>query len=209
MRAITLCILYSLLASCTAQVETSPEYITELATHRAKYQQSFANEENSPLTAEETALQDFYAADAAYKCTCTVQRTADAKPFEVDTYAGRKKTYIKHGIATCEVKDKSIALSLYKVMKMQSVPGYRDYLFVPFMDHTNGETTYGGGRYMDLNVNQIDSTGTLVIDFNKCYNPYCAFSDGYNCPIPPLENHLDVAIHAGEKAYRGEKKHRD
>ena len=204
MKYILLLLIGIAVASCEAQPQASPEYISKLETHRANYKESFLQEENSPLTAEETNLLD-----ADYVCSCSVKRTADAKPFEVDTYAGKKKTYIKHGVATCTVKGREIALSLYKILRLQSMPGYRDYLFVPYMDHTNGESTYGGGRYLDLNVNQIDKEGQITIDFNKSYNPYCAFSDGYNCPIPPLENHLDLPIHAGEKNYQGTKKHKD
>ena len=86
---------------------------------------------------------------------------------------------------------------------LQKMEQYKDYLFIPFMDHTNGETTYGGGRYFDVMIGDI-MDDKLVLDFNICYNPYCAFSDGYNCPVPPKENHLEVAIKAGEKMFNKE-----
>ena len=71
-----------------------------------------------------------------------------------------------------------------------------DHLFLPFTDNTNGVETYGGGRYIDL---KIPAGNTINIDFNKAYNPYCAYSDKYSCPIPPPENHLDIEIKAGIK----------
>ncbi len=77
---------------------------------------------------------------------------------------------------------------------------YKDHLFLPFTDLTSGEESYGGGRYIDLETTGIINN-RLVIDFNKAYNPYCTYSDGYNCPIPPRENDLPVAIRAGEKAF--------
>ena len=79
---------------------------------------------------------------------------------------------------------------------------YRDYLFIPFKDLSNGEATYGGGRYMDIRMDDIKN-GELMLDFNKAYNPYCAYSDGYNCPVPPVENHLETEVNAGEKSFGG------
>ena len=73
-------------------------------------------------------------------------------------------------------------------------PEYEDYLFIPFNDLTNGNETYDGGRYLDL---KTTSESTIVIDFNKAYNPYCAYNDKYSCPIPPRENDLPIEIKAG------------
>jgi len=81
---------------------------------------------------------------------------------------------------------------------------YADYLFIPFTDNTSGNESYGGGRYLDYKISDIKNN-KLLLDFNKAYNPYCAYTTGYNCPIPPAENDLKVAIKAGEKAF--EKKH--
>ena len=75
-------------------------------------------------------------------------------------------------------------------------PGYENSLFVPFTDLTNGKETYGGGRYMDVEIPEGDS---IVLDFNKAYNPYCAYSTNYSCPIPPKENDLPISINAGLK----------
>ncbi len=73
-------------------------------------------------------------------------------------------------------------------------------LFVPFTDATSGHDTYGAGRYLDLDRTE---TGIYVLDFNTAYNPYCAYNPTYDCPVPPRENRLQVAIRAGEKAPRG------
>lgn len=76
--------------------------------------------------------------------------------------------------------------------------GGDDY-FVIFGDKTNEHETYPSGRYMY--VNQPDAEGKVIVDFNKAYNPPCAFSDYATCPLPPRQNLLDVAIRAGEKNY--------
>jgi uncharacterized protein (DUF1684 family) len=78
---------------------------------------------------------------------------------------------------------------------------YKNYLFLPFKDHTNGNGSYGGGRYLDM---EVPKGNEVEIDFNLCYNPYCAYADIFSCPIPPDENHLEVEILAGVKA---EEKH--
>jgi hypothetical protein len=75
-------------------------------------------------------------------------------------------------------------------------PTERGSLFVPFVDTTSGNETYGSGRYLDLDV---ESDGSLVIDFNLAYHPYCAYSSAYSCPLPPAENRLPVPIRAGER----------
>ena len=192
---------------CSTKKNLDSNYKAEIAQHRVEYKAAFVNEDHSPLDKEDLKHLDFYEADQNYVCNCKVNLTPEEEPFEVDTYSGMKKDYIKYANAVCSLNGKEVKLALYKILRLQAIPGYKDLLFLPFMDYTNGETTYGGGRYIDLSQKDI-TDGKLIIDFNKCYNPYCAFSDGYNCPIPPLENHLELAIEAGEKVYKGAKKHR-
>ena len=78
-----------------------------------------------------------------------------------------------------------------------------EHLFLPFTDYTNGEETYGGGRYIDLTIKDIHN-GMVTIDFNKSYNPYCTYKEGYRCPVPPKANAIKTEIKAGEKAYKHE-----
>jgi uncharacterized protein (DUF1684 family) len=76
-------------------------------------------------------------------------------------------------------------------------------LFVPFRDATSGRETYGAGRYLEVEVRHVNGTTRATLDFNLAYNPYCAYSQDYSCPIPPAENTLPIAITAGERAYPG------
>jgi len=75
---------------------------------------------------------------------------------------------------------------------------YRDYLFLPFTDLTNGEQTYMGGRYLDLSIPEGD---TIVLDFNRAYNPYCVYNKKYSCPLVPPVNALNTKISAGIKDF--------
>jgi uncharacterized protein (DUF1684 family) len=92
---------------------------------------------------------------------------------------------------------------VYQSEELMKLPDYADYLFLPFTDATSGEESYANGRYIDLRIKDIGNN-QYTIDFNKAYNPYCAYVSGkYNCPIPPAENNLAVAIRAGEMKFEG------
>ena len=88
----------------------------------------------------------------------------------------------------------NLKLNIYQNHRLRKMEKYRNHLFLPFTDLTNGEETYGGGRYIDLSIPDSD---TIIIDFNKAYNPYCAYSSTRSCPIPPRENDLDLKVEAG------------
>ena len=177
----------------------------EMEHHREEYKSEFLTDPRSPLKQEDLGNLDFYPPDAKAKVKATFVRTPHDEPFELPTYSGITRTYRKWGVASFEWEHDSIRLALYENMTLRGNPAYQDYLFLPFKDETNGQTTYGGGRY--INMSKADTEdGKIIIDFNKCYNPWCAYSDGYNCPVPPVENHLPFAVEAGEKMYKGEHK---
>jgi len=98
------------------------------------------------------------------------------------------------GILTFSIEGKEFSLPVYQSQSLMQKKEYKDYLFLPFTDLTNGNETYDGGRYIDLRIPAGDQ---IVIDFNKAYNPYCAYSHGYSCPIVPSKNHLETEILAG------------
>ncbi|WP_439414853.1 DUF1684 domain-containing protein [Larkinella sp. GY13] len=169
--------------------------------HRENYKAEFLKAPKSPLKKEDLKNLRFYDPDSTYRVEATVQRTPQAEPFELPTYDGQKKSYVPYAVLTFRIQGKSHHLTVYRSLQLARLPQYRDYLFLPFKDATNGQKTYGGGRYMDLRMGDIKD-GKVVIDFNKAYNPSCAYSDGYACPIPPKDNHLAVAVEAGEKTYK-------
>ncbi|MEO6405559.1 MAG: DUF1684 domain-containing protein [Ferruginibacter sp.] len=108
-----------------------------------------------------------------------------------------QKDFIRYGYLHFIFDHKPYKLTLYQSITLKTKAGFEDYLFLPFTDATSGEQTYGGGRYIDFKLSDIINN-TLALDFNKAYNPYCAYTTGYNCPIPPRENNLSIAVKAGE-----------
>lgn len=187
----------------SAWAQSDPMYVKLIQQHRKTYLSAFKNNPNSPLSKKGVKQVQFFAPDERYYVHCQFTPTPDAQAFDMPTYSGVTQPYVQYGIAKFQLEGKSYQLSIYR--KANNVlPQYRDYLFVPFKDLSNGDSTYGGGRYLDLRLKDIVDN-ELMLDFNKAYNPYCAYSDGYACPIPPSENHLELSIVVGEKQFLGAK----
>ncbi len=149
----------------------------------------FGRSHNSPL--EHDARHDFaglhyYEPNEALVFTLPVA-DADGSVVRVQTSDGADREYRRTGTVSFTVGGADVTLTLYSTGQ----PGY----FVPFRDATSGKQTYGAGRYLDL---QPNDDGTVTIDFNYAYNPFCAYNDAYSCPLPPVENWLQVPIEAGE-----------
>lgn len=182
-------------------------YSEQISTHREKYKQDFIKESNSPLKENDLQNLQFYDADSNYKISADVEMLKNEKVFKMPTYDGTSKEFYRYAKINFNLNDKAITVTLYKSIALANNPAYKDLLFLPFTDETNNVETYGGGRYIDLSSKEI-SDNKIEVDFNKAYNPYCAYSDGYRCPVPPEENNLELAIKAGEKKFTGEKKHK-
>jgi uncharacterized protein (DUF1684 family) len=163
-------------------------------------------DKNSPLKKDDLLNLRFYEADSVYRVLANVEVLSNQAGFIMPVFSGTGQQYERYATLSFTLKGKPMQLSLYKSVSLSKLPQYSDYLFLPFTDETNGTSTYAGGRYIDLRTGDLKGN-TLVIDFNKAYNPYCAFSSGYSCPKPPDENRLQVAIEAGEKAFAGKKEH--
>lgn len=179
------------------------DFKTEIEKHREEYKADFLKTPSSPLKKEDFEYLRFYEPNEKFKVVCEFVATKRGKPFEVPTSSGQTATYTKFGELRFEIDGKPHKLAVYQSLSLRRMPQYRDYLFIPFKDLTNGKESYGGGRYLDLRMKQIEGD-KIYLDFNKAYNPYCAFSAGYSCPIPPKENHLKVAIEAGEMNFAKE-----
>jgi uncharacterized protein (DUF1684 family) len=142
---------------------------------------------------------EFFAFDSAYIAIATLKRTPDSKWFKMKTTTDRVSNERVFGILSFQLKGKEYQLSVYQGQDLMKKEGYEDYLFLPFLDDTNGEESYGGGRYIDLRIPDGDE---LIIDFNKAYNPYCAYNEKYSCPIVPRVNYLELKVEAGVKAFK-------
>ena len=141
---------------------------------------------------------DFFAFDSTFVVKAILQRTPDSNWFDMKTTTSRVSKERIYGILSFELNGKNYTLNVYQGIDLMKKEGYEDYLFLPFIDNTNGDESYGGGRYIDLRISEDD---TIIIDFNKAYNPYCAYDEKYSCPIVPRENYLPIEIKAGVKAF--------
>lgn len=112
----------------------------------------------------------------------------------IPTSDGLKQRYQKFAYAEFKLDGERHRLLLLKPVGF----GEKDVIFTAFADATSGESTYGGGRYLDLTFKKAKQ---ITIDFNLAYNPYCAYNPTFSCPLPPKENTLSIPILAGEKNY--------
>lgn len=142
---------------------------------------------------------DFFEVDSAFVVKAHIKRLPNSEFFKMKTTTDRLSSERVYGVLSFEIKGESYQLNIYQGEDLMTVSGYEDYLFLPFLDLTCGSESYGGGRYIDCKIPEGD---TLIIDFNKAYNPYCAYNDKYSCPIVPRENFLNTRILAGVKAYK-------
>ena len=137
---------------------------------------------------------DFFQIDSNYVVKAKIMPIQNAKKVKLITSTGSELNVIKYAELIFMINIKEYKLFAYKYVNSTDYPP--NHLFLPFLDKTNGDKTYGGGRYLDLYQN---STDKIIIDFNNSYNPLCAYNELYSCPIVPKENFLDVSINAGVK----------
>lgn len=193
---LTILIVFSL-GSLQAQ-ESS--FIGEIKQYREEQNNEFLNPDKSPLTPEERSAfegHEFFRADEAYRIKARFEPTPKDKPFPLGTSKGGTQLYKRIGILHFELKGKRYTMEAYLQVQRFRIPGQKPIVFLPLVDETTAITTYGGGRY--LHYEGIPEGTEWVIDFNKLYNPYCAYSDKYECPMVPEPNHLPLAIEAGIK----------
>ena len=157
--------------------------------------------EHGVVTGKDKELMAFFPVNETYLINCKFERTVNSPWFRMESSGQIKKNYRVYGTIRFIINDTAVTLSVYQSQDLMTTRQYRDHLFIPFTDKTSGEETYESGRYIDLEIKDIKNENVLI-DFNRAYNPYCAYVSGkFNCPIPPAENRLPVAIRAGEKTF--------
>lgn len=188
---------------CVVSVQAQPaggNWRSELDTYWAKIDSAYSDTVHSPLPKEErlhfTGLERF-PADPKYRVKAQF-RSAEGPVFGMKTSTTREPKYRSVGALHFTLDGKEQVLTVYKNIDLSRLPDYVNYLFVPFTDLTSGEESYGGGRYLDLDGPLGEE---VELDLNRAYNPYCAYGGAYSCPIPPPENHLEVAVRAGVMKY--------
>ena len=149
----------------------------------------------SPLKPEDIKTfkgLSFFPVDSSFVVVSKLKRTNTSDFFEMKTSTTRLSKERVFGILSFTIKGLNYSLKVYQ--SESSVLESSDYLFLPYLDATNGITTYGGGRYLDLKIPKGDS---IWLDFNKSYNPYCVYNARYSCPIVPRESLLPINVYAG------------
>jgi uncharacterized protein len=143
----------------------------------------------------------FYPINESLNIKCLFKNSSDTNIVVMKTTGTQipLKDFVRYGTIHFTINNVDLTLTVFQ-SKTASSPQYANYLFIPFTDATTGDSTYGSGRYIDIMTYAIKND-SVTIDFNKAYNPYCAYTTGYNCPIPPKENNLPIAITAGEKIF--------
>jgi uncharacterized protein len=190
------CCLAFLISACTSG-PGAPEgdYTAQLTAFRASKDKQFREEKDPvPATRKDKLLPlSYFPADESYVVPAQLKLADEQKRpiVTMPTSTGTLRRYQRVGVLEFMLQNQQFTLGAF-VEDGQPIVD----LFVPFVDTTSGEETYPAGRYLDLHPT---ATGLYTIDFNRAYNPYCAYNETYECPYPPASNRLQIAIRAGEK----------
>lgn len=195
-----------IICSLEAAAQTdSVKAVMEISAFQKKLNEEFRNRKESPLEAEDFAKfesHDFFPIDLTYRVNAKLTVTEGTPFFAMKTTTSRVSTERVYGYVSFTLARKEFQLPVYQSKDLMQTDEYAEYLFFPFTDDTNGKQTYEGGRYVDLRIPKEGDN--LVIDFNMAYNPYCAYSSRFSCPLVPAENQMDIEVLAGVKYQKKE-----
>lgn len=195
-RLLTTSVAFAALATtCSSPPPDESGYITHLLNNRAEIDRAFREGPDSPVPLDRRVWMlplHYYEPDLSYRVPAKLKVSEDQPIFEIPTSTGEMRTVQRVGRLEFMLNSEPHTLSALVELPAETV----GRLFVPFRDETNRIETYPAGRYLDL-----DRTPTNIydLDFNRAYNPYCYYDEQYECPFPPPENRLAIAIRAGEK----------
>lgn len=198
MKLLKYIILFIFFISCTQKKEAE---IGETV-YQIEQNNIFKDASRSPLKSKDLKQfegLDFFAFDSSYVVKGNIKHTPDSEWFNMKTTTERLSRERVYGIVSFELQGKYFELNIYQGEENLLSEDYKDYLFLPFLDNTNGESTYSGGRYINL---KIPEGNVIDIDFNKAYNPLCAYNEKYSCPIVPRVNYIDLMVKAGVKTFK-------
>ena len=185
----------------TTAISAQSVYQNEIITERHEKDEELESRKHSPLQkVDRKAFShlNYFDVDEGWNKTADFSLIIDGEVLDIMTSIGKVKQFQTYGMITFNNGQRMDTLYAYKRIWPEGyVSPYPPPLFLPFKDLTTGEETYGGGRYLDINIPEGD--GEIELDFNRCYNPYCAYGGGFSCPIPPTVNFVDVKVWAGEK----------
>jgi uncharacterized protein (DUF1684 family) len=179
--------------------DSSENYVTSVLNERADRDEFMKSNEGSPFKKDELTFEGlkYFDVDEAYRVKAKLEPIEKKKVVIIGTSDGKEQKYLEYAHAIFDLNGAKNKLLILEVMETGP---QRGKLFLAFADETSGNETYGAGRYLDLK--KVAAATSVVLDFNLAYNPYCAYTDSYTCPLPPRENILKIAIRAGEKSYQ-------
>jgi len=201
-KALMLCSVIVFTFGCVIKKPIETSWKDEYAKWLVDHKQSLWDGDRVPLEKDQMKDVSFFPANETWNVLGSFEPLFGEKILVMPTSSGKSKQFEPHGKFRFTKNGKRSTLTIYRSLATTKMPGYEDYLFLPFRDLTSGDETYGGGRYIDLRLHDISKDQKSVrVDFNKAYNPYCAYGDGWNCPLPPEDNTLKIAVEAGAKAF--------
>lgn len=178
---------------------STDDWTAALERQREQKDRFLAEHPHSPIPQDHRDAFDglsYFPPDPALRFELPLEEADEKEAITVETTTDGEREYLRWGAFRFELDGERHALQAYKADPAEV------RLWVPFRDATSGEETYGAGRYLDLDADEHRTAdGDWVLDFNLAYNPYCAYSEAYECPLIPMENWLDVPIRAGERTY--------
>ncbi|NRB82345.1 MAG: DUF1684 domain-containing protein [Winogradskyella sp.] len=194
-------VLMALFILCSLSCSKKEKLLGDTAWQR-KVNSDFKDASKSPL--KKTDLKsfkslDFFPFNPEFVVTATLERTPGSNWFNMKTTTGEVTRERIYGILRFNLQGNEFKLNVYQGEEHLQSEQFIDYLFLPFLDDTNGDSTYPGGRYLDMRIPMGD---TIEIDFNKAYNPYCAYNEKFSCPIVPRENYIATKVEAGLRDFK-------
>ncbi|MDR9380776.1 MAG: DUF1684 domain-containing protein [Natronomonas sp.] len=179
------------------------EWREELESYRERKDEQFETPHSSPLGPDgrrEFDGLDYFEPDSDYRVEATVELDESDETVTMATSTDGEQLYERVARLHFEIPDQRGEPTEQTLVGYRRVDQDDGSLFVPFRDKTTGQQTYPGGRYIELHYQGTLEDGfTFTLDFNLAYNPFCAFTEAYECPLPPQENWLEIAIPAGER----------
>ncbi len=197
MRPHILLVTFALLAACTSgpQPADDSSYLEELQADRTTKNTFMAEDQESPIPSDKKSSLlplTYFSADPTFVVPARLKLQDDRPVFEMPTSTGTIRRMQLVGVLEFTLAGQSMTLGAFVEEGTRQI----STLFVPFADQTTGSETYPAGRYLDLHPT---ATGYYTIDFNRAYNPYCAYNATYECPFPPPSNRLKIPVRAGER----------
>lgn len=187
---LVLIVAYSLLTSG----EDPEAYRQRILEERSEKNEFLRTSDTSPFKGKPFKGLNYYEPNLDYKVLAKVEKIETKAYMNIATSDGKSERYLKFAYAVFDLKGQRLKMLILKKAGL----GSTSVIFTAFSDDTSNEETYGGGRYLDL---ELKNARQIELDFNKAYNPYCEYDPKFSCPLPPRENILPIAIEAGEKNY--------